>query len=344
MTRHALTQLLAVLVIAAAVWWFSSYQPFDTATAPSASAEQATDSDFTPSVIYPDYLEPATGSNMQSDTRADSDHRLSADIVLPEPDDAIPLYMVDGRGIDLRSLGTEAYRNLFTDEIMALRASDLPELKTAAAEGDLDAAYLLLRYYSDCYVFPREERELDAALKEITDMIKPDDQALDNVEKSHELLVSRFEDCPEDVRTSQRLAYEYFSQMVRAGHLHASMDFPIWGKSILSHNSFSVRHPEYLIDYRDIALLALNNAITSGHPEAMLKMGLVYMEDILVEQDDRIAYAWIHAASLAYEQQGLAHPGNHPDWFRDELESKLSLDEINSARSDGKAIFRHYQD
>lgn len=259
----------------------------------------------------------------------------------------------DKAGLNLLSIDAEEYRDIIFDDNLAVRASDLEDLKTQVRDGDPEAAYLLFWFYLDCYTLPLHREQLEPVIAQLESSGQSEFDAASDPElieqrindvKTARLFSQRMEDCTEDPFEAQVLTYEWLQRSAELGHVTAATDFVRWGGNFLTQNKMFLKQPHRVVAYKQDSIRLLMRAIDAGHPEAMLNLAKVHHDGVLLEQNLSEAYSWAHAANLAYTFRGYHSKSSMDEWLLRELGKELSSSEVRAARVRGRALFERHVD
>lgn len=197
---------------------------------------------------------------------------------------------------------------------------NIPELKRLADTGDADAAYALAKGYRACEFFvpPKDSTEVAQRAEDSTVMqLNVVDQIVDqatSAAKKQGKSIGKVPEIPalsvyqENLRASQEqirqcadvdvnAAKDWMNWQRRAAELgNPEAELTFW-LSVLQHaDGLSL---EDLIQDKQVAIAALQDAVSRGDPRALVAIGEVLEDGMFAEPDPYLAYAYFYAASQA---------------------------------------------
>jgi hypothetical protein len=201
-----------------------------------------------------------------------------------------------------------------------LFGSNISALRKLADAGNADAAYALAKGYRDCEFFvpPKDDSEVAQRAEDSTVMqLNVFDQIVDQVKSAAEKQGKSIGKVPEvavqpvyqgNLRAGQEqvrqctgvdtaIARDWMEWQRRAaelGNLEAELTY--W---ILMVQNADVRSVEDLVQDKQVASAALQDALSRGDPRALIAIGEVLQNGWFAEADPYLAYAYFYGASQA---------------------------------------------
>ncbi len=204
-----------------------------------------------------------------------------------------------------------------------LTSADLPALEEQAIAGDGEAAYLLFRRYVTCEFASKTDEELARKV----------DFWLDQGNSGFaEMAVSDYENCQDLREEPAALAIRWLTIAAELDYLIAQLDYAFHTRQIFS-TEFLLTYPSFASEYRLNVLRFSKRAIRSGHPQAFLTLGKLFLDGTVDEKSEFNAFAMGYAAHLA---------GMKDNYIMASARSALGLSEFRRARREGTELCKRY--
>ncbi len=255
---------------------------------------------------------------------------------------------VDSQGINLTELGSDEYRDLLSIEKYDWIHRDLAPLKKSARSNPRDA-YLLFMIYLDCRTAAgMDESAYQSNIQGLQAMINEesgvggDHELLRQHQEYYDYFLAYFDRCSSTDEDFQALAFDAITLAASAGHLIAQIDYMRIGRMLITNDDFFISHPDALDQYLSTAQFSMQGSIASGHPQAFTEVALQYLKGGLVEADPFKAYAYAHAASLAFEDfvPAINRRGDMHLHVMEQASETLTGLEQRHARMSGRDLYR----
>jgi hypothetical protein len=216
-------------------------------------------------------------------------------------------------------------------------AVEFSALAARAGNGDIIAARTLFRGLTTCQGAPLSDR----ALKRFEDKVENPDYLFYGTEEGRQNLErarSQYRHCNGLTRDQINSKPRWSAQLAEAGDSQARLEYMY----LNAPTDIDMKgYPERVEAFRNRAMGYLNAEIESGNPQGLLAMANSHMPSVVQGQssafapDPAVAYANYYAYGLT------SNPQIDVAGLLARLETELTPEQIQQARSSGTAIFEH---